>query len=134
MAEAVMTRLVEKGMGRGEAHELARTCSQKAIADGKDLFTVLLNNNTASKYLDKKELEEVLNPANYLGVSDTYQYGRHKWSVNAKKGNENHHLGMYDDELDAARAYDDFYSSSIEAGVRPNNTEEDELLGFFDED
>jgi len=70
MAEAVMTRLVEKGMGRGEAHELARHCSQKAIAEGKDLFTVLLNDLTVSKFLDKNELEETLNPANYLGVSD----------------------------------------------------------------
>jgi adenylosuccinate lyase len=70
MAEAVMTKLVEKGMGRGDAHELARTCSQKAIAEGKGLLTILLADKTASKFLEKKELEEVLDPGKYLGVTD----------------------------------------------------------------
>lgn len=70
MAEAVMTKLVEKGMGRGAAHELIRTCSQEAIAKDKDLLTVLSSNKTVLKYLNKKELNEVLNPKNYLGVTD----------------------------------------------------------------
>jgi adenylosuccinate lyase len=70
LAESVMTKLVEKGMGRGDSHELVRTCSQKAIADGKDLSTILLADKTASKFLEKKELEEALDPSNYLGVTD----------------------------------------------------------------
>jgi adenylosuccinate lyase len=70
MAEAVMTKLVEKGMGRGDAHELVRTCSLKAISDNKQLLSVLLENPKVTKLLKKKELEEVMNPRNYLGVSD----------------------------------------------------------------
>ena len=70
MAEAVMTKLVEKGMGRGEAHELIRTCSQEAIAKDKDLFTVLSSNKIVLKYLEKKDLEKALDPKNYLGVTD----------------------------------------------------------------
>ena len=70
MAEAVMTKLVEKGMGRGEAHELMRTCSQKAITKQKDLLAVLTSDTVVSKYLNKKELVDTLNPRNYLGVSD----------------------------------------------------------------
>lgn len=70
MAEAVMTKLVEKGMGRGEAHELMRTCSQKAITKEEDLLAVLTSDTTVSKYLNKKELVDTLNPRNYLGVSD----------------------------------------------------------------
>ena len=70
MAEAVMTTLVIKGMGRGEAHELIRTCSQEAIAEDKDLFTVLSSNKTVLKYLDKEDLEKALDPKNYLGVTD----------------------------------------------------------------
>lgn len=70
MAEAVMTRLVEKGMGRGDAHELVRTCSLKAVGENKQLLTVLLENPKVGKLLKKKELEEVMNPRNYLGVSD----------------------------------------------------------------
>jgi len=70
MAEAVMTKLVEKGMGRGEAHELIRTCSQEAIAKDKDLLTVLSSNKTVLKYLEKIDLEKALDPKNYLGVTD----------------------------------------------------------------
>lgn len=70
MAEAVMTKLVEKGMGRGDAHELVRTCSLKAVSDDKQLLSVLLENPKVAKLLKKKELEEVMNPRNYLGVSD----------------------------------------------------------------
>jgi adenylosuccinate lyase len=70
MAEAVMTKLVEKGMGRGDAHELVRTCSLKAVSDDKQLVSVLLENPKVVKLLKKKELEEVMNPRNYLGVSD----------------------------------------------------------------
>jgi adenylosuccinate lyase len=70
MAEAVMTKLVEKGMGRGDAHELVRTCSVKAASDNKQLLSALLENPKIAKQLKKKELEEVMNPRNYLGVSD----------------------------------------------------------------
>ena len=70
MAEAVMTKLVEKGMGRGDAHDLVRTCSLKAASENKQLLSVLLENPKITKLLKKKELEEVMNPRNYLGVSD----------------------------------------------------------------
>ena len=70
MAEAVMTKLVEKGMGRGDAHELMRTCSLKAVSENKQLLSVLLENPKITKPLKKKELEDVMNPRNYLGVSD----------------------------------------------------------------
>ena len=70
MAEAVMTKLVENGMGRGEAHELVRICSMKAVADETHLLSVLLMNPKIMKVLKKKELEETMNPRNYLGVSD----------------------------------------------------------------
>ena len=70
MAESVMTTLVEKGMGRGDAHELMRMCSQKAIKEDENLFSVLSSNKTVLKYLNKKELEKTLDPKNYLGVTD----------------------------------------------------------------
>jgi adenylosuccinate lyase len=70
MAEAVMTKLVEKGMGRGDAHDLVRTCSLKAASENKQLLSVLLENPKVTNLLKKKELEEVMNPRNYLGVSD----------------------------------------------------------------
>ncbi|MCK4332363.1 MAG: adenylosuccinate lyase [Thermoplasmatales archaeon] len=70
MAEAVMTKLVEKEMGRGDAHELVRKCSLKASDKDKDLLTTLLEDKNVSKLLRKNELEEIMNPRNYLGASD----------------------------------------------------------------
>ncbi|MFW6121171.1 MAG: adenylosuccinate lyase [Petrotogales bacterium] len=70
MAEAAMTKLVEKGMGRGDAHELVRKCSIKASLKNKDLLTVLLEDKNVTKLLRKNELEEVINPRNYLGASE----------------------------------------------------------------
>jgi adenylosuccinate lyase len=70
MAESVMTKLVEKGMGRGEAHELVRTCSMKAVGDDRHLLSVLLESPQVVKVLKRKELEDAMNPRNYLGVTD----------------------------------------------------------------
>lgn len=70
MAEAVMTKLVEKGVGRGDAHELVRKSSIKAASKDKDLFTILLEDKKICKLLKKKELQDALNPRNYLGVSE----------------------------------------------------------------
>ena len=70
MAEAVMTQLVGKGMGRGDAHELMRLCSQKAIRENKDLLSVLRADKTVTGYLSQKEIEAALDPLNYLGVTD----------------------------------------------------------------
>jgi len=70
MAEAVMTKLIEKGMGRGDAHELVRKCSLKASDKDKDLLTTLLEDKNVSKLLGKNVLEEIMNPRNYLGASD----------------------------------------------------------------
>jgi adenylosuccinate lyase len=70
MAEAVMTKLVEKGMGRGDAHELVRKCSHRASDKDKDLLPTLLEDKNVSKLLRKNELKEIMNPRNYLGASD----------------------------------------------------------------
>src|SRR5512136_717823 len=53
MAEAVMTKLVEKGMGRGDAHELVRTCSLKAVSENKQLLSILAENPKIAKLLKK---------------------------------------------------------------------------------
>jgi len=42
----------------------------KAACNNKHLLSVLLENPKVAKLLKKKELEEVMNPRNYLGVSD----------------------------------------------------------------
>ena len=69
MAESLMTMLVSKGMGRGDAHELVRKCSHKAFDKDRDLLSTLLEDKNVSKLLRKNELEEIMNPRNYLGAS-----------------------------------------------------------------
>ncbi len=70
MAEAVMTKLVQKGMGRGDAHELVRKCAIKASDLDKNLIDLLLEKKIVTNLLSKEELKKVLDPRNYLGASD----------------------------------------------------------------
>jgi adenylosuccinate lyase len=69
MAEAVMMRLSEKGMGRQEAHEILRQRSAKTVSEGKDLKDVLSKDKEVKQYLTDEEIKESLDPKNYLGTS-----------------------------------------------------------------
>ena len=69
MAESLMTTLIQKGIGRGEAHELMRTVSQKAIQQNMMLKDVFLQENKKQNLLTNQEIDDALNPGNYLGVS-----------------------------------------------------------------
>jgi len=70
MAEALMTTLINKGMGRGEAHELMRKTSLKAIQKNKSLKEIFLEENKKTKQLTEKEINDALKPENYLGATD----------------------------------------------------------------
>ena len=69
MAESLMTTLINKGMGRGDAHELMRKTSSKAIDEGKTLKEVFIVENKNLRLLSEKEIDYALNPENYLGLS-----------------------------------------------------------------
>jgi adenylosuccinate lyase len=70
MAESLMTTLIGKGMGRGDAHELMRKTAIKAAQQGKTLKEVFQVENKKLKLLSEKEINDALNPKNYLGVTD----------------------------------------------------------------
>ena len=70
MAESLMTKLVEKGMGRGEAHELMRKTALQAVADNKSLKEVFEREHASLNLLTPKEIEVALDPRHYLGVSE----------------------------------------------------------------
>jgi adenylosuccinate lyase len=70
MAEALMTALVSKGMGRGIAHELMRNISLDAASRGITLKDMFLERTKDNPLLSKKEVVESLNPENYLGATD----------------------------------------------------------------
>ncbi len=69
MAEAVMVKLVEKGLGRQEAHRLARECALESYKKDKPFRETLLKNKKIKKLLNEKELDKVLDPSNYLGTA-----------------------------------------------------------------
>lgn len=69
MAEPVMMALVEKGMGRQEAHELVRKTSITAEAEGKLLIDVLQSSKEVKKYLSKAELYRAMDPESYIGIA-----------------------------------------------------------------
>jgi adenylosuccinate lyase len=70
MAESLMTTLISKGMGRGDAHELMRNTALKAASKNKSLKEVFIVENKKLKILSEKEINYALNPLNYLGATD----------------------------------------------------------------
>ena len=67
MSEAVMIALVKKGMNRQEAHELLRKLTIKSETEGRHFKEILQENKTVCRKLNERELDEALNPRNYLG-------------------------------------------------------------------
>ncbi|UCE16135.1 MAG: adenylosuccinate lyase [Candidatus Bathyarchaeota archaeon] len=69
MSEAVMMALTRKGMNRQEAHELVRQLAIKSEVE-KQLFKVaLLRNDAVHRMLSEKEVDQALDPRNYLGTT-----------------------------------------------------------------
>jgi 3-carboxy-cis,cis-muconate cycloisomerase len=68
VAEAVMMALAEK-TGRGPAHDLVYAACRKALDTGTPLIEHLKANAEITKALDVKRLEELVDPANYLGCA-----------------------------------------------------------------
>jgi adenylosuccinate lyase len=69
MAEAVMIRLVAKGMGRQDAHELLRQLSVTAVSEDSDFVSVLLKDERVTNLLSNEEIREAVNPRNYIGTA-----------------------------------------------------------------
>jgi adenylosuccinate lyase len=69
MSEAVMIALVRKGMSRQTAHELLRKLTIKSESEECPFRNMLLEDKRVSKILGTKEVDEALNPRNYLGTA-----------------------------------------------------------------
>ncbi|QDA32479.1 adenylosuccinate lyase [Thermococcus indicus] len=68
MAEPLMLKLTEKGMGRQEAHELVRGLAMKAFEENRDLIEVVRENKDVRRFLDEDDLDS-LKPENYIGMA-----------------------------------------------------------------
>ncbi|NPA47358.1 MAG: adenylosuccinate lyase [Thermococci archaeon] len=69
MAEPLMLKLTERGMGRQAAHELVREIAMQAFNEGRDLLQVALNNGTVRQYLTQEDIDD-LDPARYVGMAE----------------------------------------------------------------
>ena len=67
LAEKIMIELVNKGIGRQEGHEILRIAAIRARERNIDLKETLLDNKEIKDRFSEKELEELLNPHNYIG-------------------------------------------------------------------
>jgi len=69
MSEAVMMALTRKGISRQEAHEILRKLAMKSEVERRHFREVLLEDKVVRSKLSVKEIDEALNPANYLGTA-----------------------------------------------------------------
>ncbi|MEM4848700.1 MAG: adenylosuccinate lyase, partial [Ignisphaera sp.] len=69
MAEAVMVKLVEKGMPRYLAHKKLQEIAI-AISGNEDFLEKLLKDEEISRLFTREELENIINYANYVGQNE----------------------------------------------------------------
>ena len=68
MSEAVMMGLGDK-LGRNYAHDLVYDICRDVVKTGRPLIDLLEENPEIRKHADRKALEKMVDPANYLGVA-----------------------------------------------------------------
>ena len=69
MSEAVMMALVAKGVNRQKAHELLRKLTIKSEVEKRHFREILLEDTLVCGKLNEKEIDETLDPKNYLGTA-----------------------------------------------------------------
>jgi len=69
LTERVMLELVRKGVGRQEAHEMMRRLAMKCWDEKRSLKELMLEDTEASTLATEEELDDWLNPRNYLGTA-----------------------------------------------------------------
>ena len=69
MAEPVMMKMTEKGIGRQDAHEIIRESSMIAVEKDIHLLDILLKDLKVTKVMTEKEIRDAMDPANYTGGS-----------------------------------------------------------------
>jgi len=67
LVEKVMVNLVKKGIGRQEGHEILRKAVIKAKNENIIINEILYNNPKIKAILSKSEIDELLDPHNYIG-------------------------------------------------------------------
>jgi adenylosuccinate lyase len=71
MSEAVMMALTRKGVDRQEAHELLRKLTLRSETERIHFREVLLKDRFICSKLGEREIDEILDPKNYLGTAES---------------------------------------------------------------
>ncbi|MEJ2271205.1 MAG: adenylosuccinate lyase [Candidatus Bathyarchaeota archaeon] len=69
MSEAVMLILAKKGLGRQKAHEITRQLAIKSYTEQRSFKEIIKENKNVNNILSTIEIEDVMNPENYLGTA-----------------------------------------------------------------
>jgi adenylosuccinate lyase len=69
LSEAIMIALTRKGMNRQEAHELLRKLTIKSELEKRPFREILIEDKMVNARLSEREIDEALNPWNYLGTA-----------------------------------------------------------------
>ena len=69
MSESVMMALAKKGVNRQDAHELLRKLTIQSAAEKVEFIKILLKDKLVSSKLTEKEIDQALDPKNYLGTA-----------------------------------------------------------------
>lgn len=56
-------------LGRQRAHDLVYDICRKVIETGRPLVDLLAEDKEIAKHIDRKAIEKLVDPANYLGVA-----------------------------------------------------------------
>ena len=67
LAEKIMVELVKRGIGRQEAHEILRKAAIQARKENEFIKNILIKDSTISEKFTKEELDEILDPHEYIG-------------------------------------------------------------------
>ena len=65
-SQAIMLKLVKKGLSRENAYRVVQRSALKAWDEGKDFKNIVSKDSAVKKYLSKKEIEQSCNLKNYL--------------------------------------------------------------------
>ncbi|MFX1233066.1 MAG: adenylosuccinate lyase [Promethearchaeota archaeon] len=67
LAEKVMVRLVDKGLGRQEGHEILRKSALISRKENRMIKDILLENSIIKNEFSEEEINELLDPHEYIG-------------------------------------------------------------------
>ncbi|MCC7553265.1 MAG: adenylosuccinate lyase [Methanobacteriaceae archaeon] len=69
MAERLMAELTRSGMGKQTAYGIVRKNAIKANKEGKLLSDLILEDDNVKNFLNKEDVEKIMNPNTYIGSS-----------------------------------------------------------------